>query len=82
MPIYEYKCQDCGETSEIFLHGLDNAQSIACPACGSERMEKLFSASYLLQAEIGAPGKTCCGKTERCKTPPCSSEDTCRRDSK
>ena len=79
MPIYDYKCQDCGEISEIFLQGVDNAKSIACPVCGSEMMEKLFSASYLLQTETRAPGKTCCGKAERCETPPCSTGDICSR---
>jgi putative FmdB family regulatory protein len=79
MPIYDYRCQDCGKISEIFLNGVDNAKSIACPVCGSGRMEKLFSASYLLQTETRAPGKTCCGKAERCETPPCSTGDICSR---
>jgi len=79
MPIYDYKCQDCSEISEIFVHEIDNAKSIVCPDCGSERMEKLFSASYLLQTEARAPGKTCCGKVERCETPPCSTGDICSR---
>jgi putative FmdB family regulatory protein len=79
MPIYDYKCQDCGEISEIFLHGLDNAQSITCPACGSEMVGKLFPTSYMLQLETRAPGRTCCGKSERCETPPCSTGDACLR---
>jgi len=79
MPIYDYKCQACGKISEIFLHGVDNATSITCPVCGSERVEKLFSTSYLLQTEVREPGKTCCGKSERCETPPCSTGDVCFR---
>lgn len=79
MPIYDYKCQDCGEISEIFLHGVENAKSISCPVCGSERVEKLFSASYLLQTETRARGRTCCGRAERCETPPCSTGDVCSR---
>jgi putative FmdB family regulatory protein len=79
MPIYDYRCLDCGKISEIFLHGVDNTKFIACPVCGSERAERLFSASYLIQTEIRAPGKTCCGKSERCETPPCSTGDVCFR---
>ena len=79
MPIYDYKCQECGVISEIFLHGVDNMKSIACPVCGSEKMEKLISASYLMQTEAKAPGKTCCGRAERCEMPPCSTGDICSR---
>jgi putative FmdB family regulatory protein len=79
MPIYDYRCQGCGEISEIFLRGEDNTESIVCPVCGSKRVERLFSASYLMQTEMKAPGKTCCGKSERCETPPCSKGDVCSR---
>jgi putative FmdB family regulatory protein len=79
MPIYDYRCQDCGEISEILRHEVSNAQSITCPLCGSERMERLLSASYLLQTETRAPGKTCCGREERCQAPPCSTGEKCRR---
>jgi len=79
MPIYDYRCQDCGKISEIFLHGVDNRESICCPACGSKRVEKLVSTSYLMQTKIRAPGKTCCGKSERCETPPRSKDDVCSR---
>jgi len=81
MPIYEYKCLECGRISEIFLHSL-NSQNIRCPACGSYKLDKLLSASYTLKSGASMPGTTCCGRTERCETPPCSSNDTCRRDRK
>ena len=79
MLIYDYRCRAYGKISEIFLHGVDNATSIACPVCGSERVEELFSTSYLLQTEVRAPGKTCCGKSERCEAPPCSTDNACLR---
>lgn len=78
MPIFDYKCQECGEVSEIFVNQADN-KSIICPICGSEKMERLISASYLLQTETRAPGRTCCGRTEHCETPPCSINGTCRK---
>jgi putative FmdB family regulatory protein len=81
MPIYEYKCQECGRISEIFLRSL-NSQDIQCPACGSYKLDRLLSASYALKTDASTHGTTCCGKTERCQTPPCSSADTCRRDNK
>ncbi|MCK4387726.1 MAG: zinc ribbon domain-containing protein, partial [Dehalococcoidia bacterium] len=72
MPIYEYKCLDCGKISEIFLRS-SNTETIECPICGSKNLEKLLSASYAIRMDASMPGRTCCGRTERCETPPCSS---------
>ncbi|MGQ9546374.1 MAG: FmdB family zinc ribbon protein [Dehalococcoidia bacterium] len=81
MPIYEYKCQECGKVSEILIRSFDS-QDVQCPACGGRKLDKLLSASYALSAEAPTPGRTCCGKEERCETPPCSWENACRRDRK
>jgi len=79
MPIYEYKCLECGGISEIFLHS-PNDEDVQCPACGSYKLDRLISAPYTLRTSASTAGLTCCGKEERCETPPCSFEDTCRRD--
>jgi putative FmdB family regulatory protein len=81
MPIYEYRCLQCGEISEIFLRSVDG-QNVQCPACGSYKLDRLLSASYALKTDVSTPGTTCCGRAERCQTPPCSSDNTCRRDNK
>jgi putative FmdB family regulatory protein len=81
MPIYEYRCLECGRTSEIFLRSL-NSQNVQCPVCGSYKLDRLLSVSYTLKINASTPGTTCCGRAERCETPPCSLDDTCRRDSK
>lgn len=78
MPIYEYRCLNCGRISEILLRNLDN-ENIECPICGSENLEKLLSASYAIRMNDSMAGRTCCGRTERCETPPCSVNDTCGR---
>ncbi len=80
MPIYEYRCLDCGKISEIFFRSL-NSEAARCPLCGSNSLERLLSGSYSIRMGASTPGRTCCGRTERCETPPCSDEDTCRRDS-
>ena len=77
MPIYDYRCRECGSASELFLRS-SNAEA-RCPHCGSENLERLISASYTIKMDAAAPGTTCCGRTERCETPPCSTEDVCRR---
>jgi putative FmdB family regulatory protein len=82
MPIYEYKCKDCGKVTE-FLVGIGKEQpEIKCNFCKSKRLEKIFSQSFISTSSniIGSQGgKTCCGRTERCDTPPCSSDGVCKR---
>ena len=43
MPIYEYRCSDCGHRLEA-LQRLADAPLIVCPACGKESLIKLMSA--------------------------------------
>ncbi len=81
MPIYEYRCLECGRISEIFLRSLNN-HDVQCPVCGSYKLDRLLSVPYTLKTDAYTPGTTCCGRAERCETPPCSLDDTCRRDNK
>jgi len=64
MPIYDYLCLDCGETSEVLVTGSE--KDSRCHACGSRRLKKLLSAhsSYAggTTASMPGPGDTaCCG---------------------
>lgn len=43
MPIYEYRCADCGLQKD-FLQKLADAPIPACPACGSSSFSKMLSA--------------------------------------
>jgi len=79
MPIYEYRCKACGTTSE-YLVGMGRAEHVSCKACGSTEMEKILSvASFMTGEPQRTPGRTCCGREERCETPPCTDGGTCRR---
>ena len=78
MPIYDYRCRECGRVSEVFLRSLEG-EVIKCPHCGSEDVDKLFSASYMIRMGEAGGGSTCCGRDSRCDTPPCSTDDVCRR---
>ena len=78
MPIYDYKCQQCGKVSELLLRSADS-ENIKCPNCGSKNLERLISATYMIGKNASMPGTTCCGRTERCEAPPCSSGDVCLR---
>ena len=45
MPMYEYKCLDCGKEATLSLSLKDHESgSVTCPSCKSKRMEQLVSA--------------------------------------
>jgi len=79
MPIYEYRCKKCGAEAE-YLIGVGKKENISCKNCGSTEMERILSvASFLGGISQHSPGRTCCGREERCDTPPCSDRGVCRR---
>jgi putative FmdB family regulatory protein len=82
MPIYEYKCKDCGKISEFLIGVVRDTLEIKCHFCGSKEVDKIFSKSFTPAAGNlpgSQGGKTCCGREERCDTPPCSDGGACRR---
>jgi putative FmdB family regulatory protein len=79
VPIYEYRCQNCGEQVELLVRSGMNAPP-PCPNCGSALLERLLSVPYVMTGERRPAGRTCCGQEERCETPPCSGDRTCRRE--
>ena len=44
MPIYEYRCLDCGFQDE-FLQKVSEPPKTVCPSCGKETFRKLVSAA-------------------------------------
>jgi putative FmdB family regulatory protein len=66
MPIFEYVCSDCGETSEILL--TSTTDLVKCTSCGSRKLKKLLSAhagiSGSSASHMPGPGDTaCCGSS-------------------
>ncbi|MCD4669549.1 MAG: zinc ribbon domain-containing protein [Actinomycetia bacterium] len=41
MRFVDYKCEDCGEISEIIIRG--SGTEIKCEKCGSSKMVKVFA---------------------------------------
>ncbi|MEW6142113.1 MAG: FmdB family zinc ribbon protein [Chloroflexota bacterium] len=79
MPTYDYRCLNYGEVSEFVISSDSSKSELSCPACGGHRLERLISAPNLLKGGPIHSGTTCCGRTERCETPPCSTGGGCRR---
>ena len=42
VPLYEFRCRDCGHTFEEQL-GFDDDPPETCPSCGSDQVRKVFS---------------------------------------
>lgn len=42
MPIYEYRCEECGNVFEEIVSG-NQSQPLPCPSCFSQKTEKLMS---------------------------------------
>jgi putative FmdB family regulatory protein len=42
LPIYEYRCHNCGEKFEVLAYSQSDT-AIICPKCGSENVERVMS---------------------------------------
>lgn len=77
MPIYEYRCKECGAQVEVWLRSAEATP--VCPECGSHQLKRLISAANVMSGRTARPpGHTCCGREERCASPPCS-DGSCGR---
>lgn len=43
MPIYEYRCEGCDESFEVFVRSSLQQATPTCPKCGSEKVKKALS---------------------------------------
>ena len=43
MPIYEYRCQACGEEFEKLVHSSADADQVECPCCHQVHVKRLLS---------------------------------------
>lgn len=71
MPIYDYRCDECGKTYDIYHKVREIAEDVVCPSCGSVRSTRLIGApSFSMNGKSGAVGEapscadgSCCGGT-------------------
>jgi len=43
MPLYEFICEDCGESFEELVMSANTANQVTCPHCKSDLVRKLIS---------------------------------------
>lgn len=68
MPLYEYKCPRCEARFEVLQRMSEGPESVRCPECGAERVERQLStfaaasSSSSSAASLGAGcGSGACG---------------------
>jgi putative FmdB family regulatory protein len=63
MPIYEYKCKECGHVFEAFQRIGADGSNLTCPVCNSKKPEKIFSAFASSGGDFtsGSFGGSSCG---------------------
>ncbi len=72
MPIYEFRCLDCGKLFERLFVGSDDAAELRCPHCKAENCHRVVSrTNYAMASSGGAkPSITTkrCGGGNQCMT--------------
>jgi putative FmdB family regulatory protein len=43
MPLYEYQCEECGESFELLVRSSDQQDEVTCPKCGGKKVRKAIS---------------------------------------
>lgn len=43
MPMYDYRCTDCGKTYDVYHKTRENIEDVVCPSCGSLNHKRLMS---------------------------------------
>jgi len=66
MPLFEFKCEDCGKYSDVLIIGTEDKP--VCRSCNSINMTKQISAHSSMSGpaknSIPGPGDTaCCGSS-------------------
>ena len=65
MPIYEYRCQQCGKQFEKLVRSSSDQNQVECPYCHSSQVQKAFSVFGLgginkgLSLNTSAPAPSC-----------------------
>jgi putative FmdB family regulatory protein len=71
MPIFEFRCAECGERFEKLFMTSEDSMEMACPQCNGENLERVISkTSYTIGA---GPG----GNQPRISTKSCGDKNQC-----
>lgn len=51
MPIYEYRCNQCGRKTTVFARGFSSTDEVVCNTCGSGDLSRLISRITVVKSE-------------------------------
>ena len=60
MPMYEYRCEDCGERFEKLVRSSSSQEPIGCPNCGGTDTRKQFSTFASVGVRAGVSSAPAC----------------------
>jgi len=63
MPIYEYRCEDCGSEFEKRVQRASDSSKVSCPSCGKDHLTLRLSTFATRSA----------GNASKSSLPPCAS---------
>lgn len=69
MPIYEFRCGNCGKRIEKLCSVGESGQNLQCPHCGKPGLDRVMS-SFSAAGLDGGRSSTSCGS---CRSGNCSS---------
>jgi putative FmdB family regulatory protein len=72
MPIYEYRCDDCGTKFEKLVRRTSDVPEIECPSCGEKHLQQEHST---FAAHAGAGSKS--AEMPSCPSGRCSNPGMC-----
>ncbi len=67
MPIYEYRCRDCGKTLEALRRMGQGPEGLNCASCGGANLVQKLSVFATTSSASSSPGGPApCGAPHRC----------------
>ena len=75
MPIYEYRCDSCGDKFEKLVRRSEDVIEAGCPSCGQKHLQQEYS-TFAARAGAGSPGQSAGGG---CPAGMCGTPGMCGR---
>lgn len=72
MPIYDYRCSDCGSAYDIYHKTREVPEDIVCPSCQSTQHTRLMSVPAAAVMGTGSPSYSSASSSDQgCSTGGC-----------